>query len=78
MIEVKEAKGLKDYRLSLKFNDGCEGQIDYSYLVGNGVFAIWNDPVVFQQVKISKDGRSIYWNENVDMCADALYLKAVS
>ena len=73
--DIVEAKGLENYQLYLKFKDGNEGTLDYSNLVGDGVFSIWNDPKVFENVHVSEHGDYIYWNENVDICADSLYLK---
>ena len=48
--------------------------MDLSHLVGKGVFSQWHDPRVFQQVHIGS-GRSIAWNDQIDLCADALYME---
>ncbi|MBI4671636.1 MAG: DUF2442 domain-containing protein [Chloroflexi bacterium] len=63
-----------EYRLWLKFSDGVEGVVDLSYLVGHGVFALWNDYAEFQKAAIGSSGE-IVWNDQVDLDSIALYLK---
>ena len=66
---------LGEYRLQLTFDDGVGGVVDLSALVGKGVFSLWRDPVAFQRVRIGSSGELV-WDDQVDLCADALYLKA--
>ena len=70
-IEV-EARG--GYRLWLRFDDGVEGEVDLSSIAGRGVFKVWDDPGVFESVRVSPH-RSIRWTEDAELCADALYLE---
>lgn len=65
---------LPGYRLHLKYADGVEGEVDLSGFVGKGVFAGWNDATVFEAVTIGDHGE-IRWNDNIDLCSDALYLE---
>jgi hypothetical protein len=74
MLTPLEVRALPDYRLWLRYADGVTGEVDLSYLVGKGVFALWNDPRRFGQVHISRHG-SIAWTDEVEMCPDALYLE---
>ena len=74
MPRLKEIKPLEGYRLWLRYDDGVEGVVDLSPLVGQGVFALWEEPGRFQQARIG-DGGEIVWSEDVDLCADALYLQ---
>ena len=74
MRRVSQVKVLPGYRLELKFDDGISGTVDLSENVGKGVFALWRDPLVFEQVRIGSSGELI-WGEQVDLCPDALYLK---
>ena len=69
-----EVKPLEHYRLWVKYSDGVEGIVDLSGLAGDGVFALWNDYAEFQRVHIGPSGE-IAWNEQIDMCPDAIYLK---
>jgi hypothetical protein len=50
------------------------GNVDLSHLVGKGVFRLWNDPEAFRQVSIGTAGE-VRWSDEVDLCADALYLE---
>jgi len=65
---------LDHYRLWVKYSDGVEGIVDLSDLAGKGVFALWNDYREFQKVHIGPSGE-IAWNEEIDICPDAVYLK---
>jgi hypothetical protein len=74
MVRPTEVKPLDNYRLWIKFSDGIEGVIDLSNLAGKGVFALWNDYRKFEKVSIGSGGE-IAWNDQVDLCPDAVYLK---
>ena len=71
IVTVKPRPG---YRVWLKFSDGVEGEADLSHLAGKGVFEIWRDVSVFEQVKAGEFGE-LTWKEGVDLCADSLYLQ---
>jgi len=75
MKKVSEVKVLQGYRLELVFDDGARGVVDLSDLVGKGVFAIWRDRRIFEQVQIGSFGELV-WGDQIDLCPDALYLKA--
>ena len=74
MRRIKEVKTLGEYRLNLTFDDGTKGVVDLSSLVGKGVFTLWQDPSVFERVRIGASGE-LNWDDQVDLCPDALYLK---
>lgn len=67
-------KALDGYRLWVRFSDGVEGVVDLSEYAGKGVFALWSDYQAFAEVHIGPSGE-IAWGDQVDMCADAIYLK---
>ena len=75
MRRIKKVKVLSEYRLGLTFDDGASGVVDLSALVGKGVFSVWRDPGAFARVRIGTSGQLV-WDEQVDLCPDALYLKA--
>jgi hypothetical protein len=75
MRKVRTVKVLQGYRLDLTFDDGVRGQVDLSDLVGRGVFALWRDYRVFEQVRIGSFGE-LFWDDKIDLCPDSLYLKA--
>ena len=62
------------YRLYLEFADGAKGEVDLSRLAGKGVFAIWNDYHFFENVRIG-DHRELKWDNEIELCADSLYLE---
>ncbi|MCW5853667.1 MAG: DUF2442 domain-containing protein [Anaerolineae bacterium] len=74
MKKVAEVKALDGYKLWLRYADGVEGVVDLSAHMGKGVYAIWEDPREFAKAHIGPSGE-IAWNEQLDMDADALYLK---
>ena len=75
MKKISEVKVLQGYRLELVFDNGARGVVDLSGLVGKGVFAIWRDRRIFEQVQIGSFGELV-WGDQIDLCPDALYLKA--
>ncbi|MEP7170982.1 MAG: DUF2442 domain-containing protein [Bacteroidota bacterium] len=72
MIKVVEVKAIERFKIWAKFNDGVEGTVDLSEFVGKGVFKVWDDPGVFENVKAQ--GSGIEWNENLDIDAFNVYL----
>ena len=74
MRRITKVTVLPGYHLELEFDDGVSGIVDLSEPVGKGVFALWSDPLVFEQVRIGSSGELV-WDEQVDLCPDALYLK---
>ena len=74
MDKLVEVQPLSNYKLRLQYADGVAGDVDLSSFVGKGVFRLWNDPKAFQNVSIGSGGE-VRWNDEVDMCADALYMQ---
>ena len=74
MRRISKVKVLPGYRLELEFDDGVSGIVDLSEAVGKGVFALWRDPLAFEQVRIGSSGELV-WRDQIDLCPDALYLK---
>ena len=74
MIKLVEVKVLPRFRLWVRFQDGVAGEVDLSYLAGQGVFRVWEKPGVFQKVHISDEG-NVRWGEEIELCADSLYLR---
>jgi len=74
MIKPVLVKALPGYRIYLEFSDGNKGEVDLSDLAGQGVFQVWSDYNFFKKVRVS-DHREIKWNDEIELCADSLYLK---
>jgi hypothetical protein len=62
------------YRIYLEFSDGNSGEVDLSDLAGKGVFRDWDQDKLFERVHIG-DHREIKWNDEIELCADSLYLQ---
>ncbi len=52
------------------FDNGVCGVVDLSDLVGKGVFAVWRDPHIFQQLQIGSFGE-LAWLGKIDLCPDS-------
>lgn len=74
MNSVITVKPLDSYQVYLEFSDGTTGVVDLSEYAGKGVFSIWSDYSVFQQVKIGSSGE-LTWKDTADLCPDTLYMK---
>lgn len=74
MLKPVKVKALEGYTIWIEYADGVKGEVDLSHLAGKGVFSLWNDDTAFENVYIGESGE-IAWNEEVDLCPDALYMK---
>jgi hypothetical protein len=77
MHEVVRAEALAAYRLHVCFDDGTEGTIDLSPLVGKGVFEAWLDPARFAEVFVDPDTGAPSWQGGIDLCPESLYEEIV-
>ena len=75
MIKIVAFEVLDNYRVRLRFDDGVEGEAEFSAHVGKGVFAAWTDYGFFRQASIGERGRTLTWPGELDFCADALWLQ---
>jgi len=73
MKRIIKVKVLENYKLWLRFDDGVEGIVDLSKLVGKGVFKKWKDKKFFESVKINSQTGTLTWGEEIDLCSDTLY-----
>jgi hypothetical protein len=74
MLKLIEVRPLPGYKLHLRYTDGVAGEVDLSSLVGKGVFCLWNDPEQFRRVSFGTGGE-LRWSDDLDLCADALYMQ---
>ena len=73
LLPIVKAEARPGCKLWVRFEDGLEGEVDLSSLVGKGVFAVWNDPEMFNQVGIDPESRTVVWPGNIDLAPDGLY-----
>ena len=75
MIQPIRVEPRQGYRVWIQFSDGVAGEVNLSDLAGRGVFQAWNNnPGCFEKVYLTPH-RAIAWSDNIELCADALYLK---
>ena len=74
MIQPVCVEPRPEYRIWLEYSDGMVGEVDLSGLVGSGAFEAWSNPGCFEKVHIAPH-RAIAWDEDIELCADALYLE---
>lgn len=73
MIKILNINPLPNYKLHIKYNDGVEGDLDLSNLVGKGVFEKFDDINYFKNVKIGQFGEPC-WNDELDIDPTSAYL----
>jgi hypothetical protein len=73
MIRPILVRAIPTYRIDLEFSDGAKGEVDLSDLADKDVFAAWQDNSFFETVHIGEH-REIKWNDDIELCADSLYL----
>jgi hypothetical protein len=73
-MKIARASALPGYNLELQYESGESGVVDLSGLVGRGVFSAWNDPSLFDAVRVTEEG-AVAWPGELDLCPDALYLQ---
>lgn len=77
MERLVEIKATKPFTLYLKYNNGVEGEVNLSGIERKGVFAIWNDINVFEQVKLDTESGAPTWSEDLDLDPLNLYLMLI-
>ena len=80
LYRIVDVEARSNYRVWIRFEDGTEGVVDLTDLVGKGVFERWKDPGEFEKVYIDEDAGTIAWPGGLDLAPDRLYrdLKPVS
>ncbi len=74
MIRALEVEARKGRKIWLRYSDGSAGEVDLSDLARRGVFRVWDQVGVFEGVHVAPHG-AVAWNDEIELCADALYLE---
>lgn len=74
MPEPVSVEAREGYRIWVEYDDGACGEVDLSHRVGQTVYKIWDEPGVFEQVRITEDG-AIGWSDELEICPDAVYFR---
>ena len=72
--DLREVQPREGLRLWLRYSDGTEGVVDLSSHARRGAFKLWDTPGEFEKVHLGSSGE-VAWNNELDLCPDALYLK---
>lgn len=76
MPELLEVRPLPGFKLRLRYADGAKGDVDLRGFAGRGVFELWADPSAFARAHIGEFGQAA-WSDELEMCADALYMRLI-
>lgn len=74
IIHVTNVEALGGHRLSLRFADGAEGELDFSTESWRGVFAPLEDPAYFARVAVNEELGTIVWPNGAAVAPETLYL----
>ena len=75
--KIVEVKAIAPYKLWLKYANEDSGEVDLSEWAGKGIFKRWNEDGYFQKVFIPQDHQAIAWDEELELCPNALYLELI-
>jgi hypothetical protein len=73
IVHVTNAEPLGEHRLFLRFEDGTEGELDFSTESWHGVFGPLADPTYFARVQVDEELGTIVWPNGADVAPESLY-----
>jgi len=75
MVDVVEARYVRDHTLWLRFEDGAAGEVDLSTELRGPVFEPLRDPTYFRRFIVSPDLGTVSWPNGADFAPEFLYDK---
>ena len=76
MYKINRVLPTDNFKLVLEYSDGISVVADFIPIIQQGtVFQPLQDPSFFAKVSLDKTGRYIYWEGEIEFCADALRMK---
>lgn len=78
IVHVTGVEVVADHRLHLDFEDGVQGEIDFSTRNWRGVFEPLRDPGYFGRVRVDPDMGTVVWPNGADFAPETLHRWAVS
>jgi hypothetical protein len=66
-VKIVACKAKPDYILWIRFDDGLEGEVDLSNLVGHGVFKAWESVPFWESVRVDSESETVAWGEEIDL-----------
>jgi hypothetical protein len=73
LLDVIEAKYIRDYTIWVKFEDGSEGEIDLSAELYGPIFEPLRDIRYFEQLRVDPELGTIAWPNGADFAPEFLY-----
>jgi Protein of unknown function (DUF2442) len=73
IVHVTRVEVVGDHRLCLGFEDGVEGEIDFSTRDWRGVFEPLRDPSYFGRVQLDRELGTIVWPNGADIAPETLH-----
>jgi hypothetical protein len=78
IVHVTQVEVVGSHQLRLGFEDGLEGEVDFSSRKWRGVFEPLRDPSYFRRVKVDPALGTIVWPNGADFAPETLHAWAVS
>jgi len=75
MIRIAQAVATEGLKLKLTFENGVSGTVDFSELAKSTLLGPLTNDEFFENVTIVRDGRALAWGEELEICADSLFLR---
>lgn len=76
MLHITSAQYLSDHKVSLRFNNGRQGEADLSVLLNNVIFTSLQDKSLFSQVSVDSAVETVVWLNGLDLAPECLYFHA--
>lgn len=73
LVHVTDVEALGGHRLRLRFEDGAEGELDFSDRAWRGVFEPLADPEYFARVSVDPELGTIVWPNGADIAPETLH-----
>ncbi|MCY4529127.1 MAG: DUF2442 domain-containing protein [Chloroflexi bacterium] len=74
MLEPTTVEARDGYKIWLQYSDCTSGEVDLSDLAGRSAFRAWDAQGCLEGVHVAPH-RAIAWNDEIELCPDALYLE---
>lgn len=73
IIHPTETEVVGPHRVRIRFEDGIEGELDFSGLAWEGVFSPLEDPEYFARGGLDHDIRTLAWPNGADIAPETLH-----
>jgi len=73
MFDVVETRYVREYVLWVRFEDGCEGEVDLAGSLRGPVFEPLKDLSFFAQARIDPELGTVVWPNGADIAPETLY-----